>query len=71
MIGEHTLTELLAQYEVRRLDYELKVKSDFTEGGDPLTTKAIEKAINRMSYDYQSIERKLGRVFVAKLNISK
>ena len=38
MIGEHTLTELLAQYEVRRLDYELKVKSDFVEGGDPLTT---------------------------------
>lgn len=32
---------------------------DFVDGGDPITSANLTRAINRMSYDYQKMEKKL------------
>lgn len=36
---------------------------DFIEGGDPITTARLKRAIKRMSFDYHTLERKLAKFY--------
>ena len=43
----------------RRIEFEKFKQNDSNEGGDPLGYEAIQRAIRRMSYDYQQKEEEL------------
>ena len=53
------LTELLAEYEKRRIQFDKIRLNDFSNGGEPLIFDSIQKAIKRMSHDYQITEEEL------------
>ena len=58
-LPKRPIKELLSLYEKRRIEFE-KFKSNSSDlGGDPLGHEAIQRAIRRMSYDYQQKEEEL------------
>ena len=46
------MTELLSEYEKRRIEFEKLQQNDMQDGGDPIYFKDLKRAIKRMSYDY-------------------
>ena len=71
LIEEKTIDEYLKLYEQRRMEYENMCTLDYIDGGDPLTAKLIRRAIRRMSYDYQKLERELKRKHSSMNTIKK
>ena len=69
------LTQLLSEYEKRRILFDKIRLNDLATGGEPLMFESIAKAIRRMSHDYQITEENLRKKHSAneqiKLNIQK
>lgn len=62
-VKKRPITELLAEYEKRRIIFEKEME---TKGGNDLTNLnklAIERAIRRMSYDYERKEEQLKETY--------
>lgn len=57
-IRKKEATELLAEYEKRRIEFEKLQQNKMHDGGDPIYFADLSRAIKRMSYDYQMIEEK-------------
>ena len=67
---QRTQTELLRDYELRRIDFEkFQVNETGERGEDHVQYEAIQRAIKRMSYDYQKHEEKLHKHHQAKEQI--
>ena len=69
------MTELLVEYEKRRIEFDKIRLNDKANGGEPLMFESIQKAIRRMSHDYQITENNLRKQHTAneqiKLNMQK
>ena len=69
-LKKRSLNELLACYEHKRAEHDTLAEHDFIDGGDPLSTCDIKRAIQRMSYDYQKTEANLLKTKEAQEHIS-